>query len=163
MLQVSVSHLVGDDEPPVAPGQAKNHAVISLVVETDHQLERTSATLSLRAGMDVGPVIMFEGDDYIGRPVNVAARLCDLAGPRKLLATDAVELERPEWVRAEPAGVVEVKGFTNGINTHLLGLTPSNGDAVHDPICGLPVPRTASVRGGRGERFCSEACAGALR
>ena len=40
-------------------------------------------------------------------------------------------------MHAEPAGVVEVKGFTNGINTHLLGLTPSNGDAVHDPICGL--------------------------
>ena len=86
-------------------------AVIALVVETDHQLERTSATLSLRAGMDVGPVIMFEGDDYIGRPVNVAARLCDVAGPRKLLATDAVTLERPEWVSASPAGVFEVKGL----------------------------------------------------
>jgi class 3 adenylate cyclase len=138
-------------------------AVIALVVETDHQLERTSATLSLRAGMDVGPVIMFEGDDYIGRPVNVAARLCDVAGPRKLLATDAVTLERPEWVSTSPAGVFEVKGFSNGINTALLGLVPSNGDAVHDPICGLPVPRGSSIRGGRGERFCSEACAGARR
>ena len=138
-------------------------AVIALVVETDHQLERTSATLSLRAGMDVGPVIMFEGDDYIGRPVNVAARLCDVAGPRKLLATDAVTLERPEWVSVNPAGVFEVKGFSNGINTALLGLVPSNGDAVHDPICGLPVPRGTSIRGGRGERFCSEACAGARR
>lgn len=42
-----------------------------------------------RAGVCAGAVIMFEGDDYIGAAVNVAARLCDAAGPRQVLVASA--------------------------------------------------------------------------
>jgi class 3 adenylate cyclase len=42
-----------------------------------------------RAGVCEGAVIMFEGDDYIGAAVNVAARLCDAAGPRQVLVASA--------------------------------------------------------------------------
>ena len=47
-------------------------------------------------------MLLLEGDDYIGRSVNLASRLCDLAGPGQLLAA-ADGLELPEWVvAAEP-------------------------------------------------------------
>src|SRR3954453_22372309 len=39
----------------------------------------TDGRLALRGGICEGKVIMFEGDDYIGAAVNVAARLCSLA------------------------------------------------------------------------------------
>ena len=42
--------------------------------------------LPLRGGVTAGPVLMFEGDDYIGAAVNRAARLCARAEPGQLVA-----------------------------------------------------------------------------
>src|SRR5512132_2275698 len=42
--------------------------------------------LPIRAGFSGGDVILFEGDDYIGGPVNLASRLCDVAAPAETLA-----------------------------------------------------------------------------
>lgn len=42
--------------------------------------------LPLRAGVASGDVILFEGDDYIGQAINLAARLSELAGPGEILA-----------------------------------------------------------------------------
>ena len=44
-----------------------------------------------------GPVILFEGDDYIGTAVNLAARLCDIAAPHEVLATPSIT-EVPDGV-----------------------------------------------------------------
>lgn len=41
--------------------------------------------LALRGGIAEGKVIMFEGDDYIGASVNLAARLCTAAAPGQIL------------------------------------------------------------------------------
>ena len=60
--------------------------VVSMVIELG-ATERSLVPLSIRAGMAQGPVIMFEGDDYIGRAANVASRLCDSAAPTQVLAT----------------------------------------------------------------------------
>ena len=54
--------------------------------------------LQVRAGLARGPVIMFEGDDYIGRATNVASRLCDAAAPGQVLATREVVSHVPRWV-----------------------------------------------------------------
>jgi adenylate cyclase len=45
-----------------------------------------AAELPVRAAIAEGKVIMFEGDDCIGATVNLAARLCERAGPGQLLA-----------------------------------------------------------------------------
>src|SRR5690349_2027290 len=54
-----------------------------LLVEGVCDLARRSDDLDiglpLRAGVAGGEVILFEGDDYIGGDVNLAARLCDAA------------------------------------------------------------------------------------
>lgn len=50
-------------------------SLVSMTVEIRHRLRVTIPDLSVRVGMDAGPAIMFEGDDYIGRAVNVALRI----------------------------------------------------------------------------------------
>ena len=39
----------------------------------------------MRIGIATGRALLFEGDDYIGSAVNLAARLCDAAGPGEVL------------------------------------------------------------------------------
>ncbi len=54
---------------------------------------------SVRVGAATGVALLFEGDDYIGEPVNLAAKLCAAAEPGEMLAVcDLADL--PEWVRA---------------------------------------------------------------
>src|SRR5690242_6412091 len=65
---------------------------------------RSEGALPLRAGISEGNVIMFEGDDYIGAAVNVAARLCqDADAGQILIAADAVAgVPAPMETRALP-------------------------------------------------------------
>ena len=61
------------------------------------------APLAVRVGIATGYALLFEGDDYIGSAVNMAARLCDAAGPFEVLMP-AMQLERlPEGVIATTA------------------------------------------------------------
>jgi class 3 adenylate cyclase len=61
-----------------------------------------------------GEVILLEGDDYVGRAVNLASRLCDIAEPGSLLAA-ADDLELPEWVVASDHEPVTVKGMAEEV------------------------------------------------
>jgi adenylate cyclase len=67
--------------------------------------------LSLRAGIATGAVILLDGDDYVGRAVNVAARLCDHAEPDQILAGADAALTLPTGVSATSATAFHVKGF----------------------------------------------------
>jgi adenylate cyclase len=65
--------------------------------------------IDIHVGVVHGPVLLFEGDDYIGRPVNLASRLCDAAGPGEILAlVDAEGL--PPWVSVRRRVTVHVVG-----------------------------------------------------
>ena len=85
--------------------------VVATVLELGQQLADSSLELPLRAGLASGPVILFEGDDYSGRAVNLAARLADAAGPREVLATVPVARALPPSVAGLPAGERRVKGL----------------------------------------------------
>ncbi len=67
--------------------------------------------LPLRAGLAFGNVILFEGDDYTGGAINLAARLCDLAQPLEVLATVDVGDHVPAGIAAIPAGDYSVAGL----------------------------------------------------
>ena len=83
------------------------------------------APLSLRVGIATGYALLFEGDDYIGSAVNMASRLCDIAGPFDVLMP-AMQLERlPEGVTATPYGSVELRGFPGPIEVLELGGRPT--------------------------------------
>ena len=63
---------------------------------------RVDEPLKLRAGLASGSCLLFEGDDYIGKPANLAARLCDVARPGEVLADANTGLLSPEWVEVGP-------------------------------------------------------------
>lgn len=65
---------------------------------------------AIHAGLASGPVLLFEGDDYIGRPVNLAARLCDAAGPGEILALLGGD-DLPTWMAVDGTVTVHVLGM----------------------------------------------------
>lgn len=65
----------------------------------------------IHAGIAGGTVLLFEGDDYIGRSVNLAARLCEAAGPREILAHGLSD-DLPDWV--DVGGHVTVRAMGIG-------------------------------------------------
>jgi adenylate cyclase len=79
--------------------------------------------LPLRGGIAGGDVLLLEGDDYIGRAVNLASRLSDIAGPGELFAC-ADGLELPEWVVASEREPVIVKGLQEPVR--IVSLSPDN-------------------------------------
>jgi len=95
--------LVGIDSEPVVGA--------ALAIEQRHA---RGGRLRLRGGLASGAVILLEGDDYVGRAVNLASRLCDVAAPGQLLAaTDHLEL--PPWVEAAEHDAVVMKGMAEEV------------------------------------------------
>jgi class 3 adenylate cyclase len=119
--------------------------------------------LAIRAGLARGPVVMFEGDDYIGRPTNLASRLCDAATPGQVLATRDVAALSPRWVAASEPLPYPVRGFEKPIEAVRLA-TGTSATMVTDPTCGLHLPQVTGMLTRTGsdrqvEYFCSTACA----
>jgi adenylate cyclase len=87
-------------------------AVVACVSKVRADLAGREA-LPLRGGISTGMVIMFEGDDYIGGAVNVAARLCDAAAPGQVLMA-------VEGVGPSDALPVEVRGVSRTVRVQPL-------------------------------------------
>ena len=64
--------------------------IVAGMLDLTQQLESADIVLPLRTGIAAGPVILFEGDDFIGMAINLASRFCDAAGPGEILATAEV-------------------------------------------------------------------------
>ena len=93
--------------------------------------------LPLRSGLACGQVILLEGDDYVGSPVNLAARLSDRADPDQILAAEDGLVVPDSVVRGRPAPVA-LPGFSEPVSVVALATRP-RGRRV------LPLPRL--VRG----------------
>jgi len=102
--------LVGVESEPVVGA--------ALAIEQRHS---GAGRLELRGGIASGEVILLEGDDYVGRSVNLASRLCDIAEPGQLLAA-ADGLALPEWVVTTDHDPVPVKGMAGEVS--VVGLRP---------------------------------------
>jgi adenylate cyclase len=84
---------------------------ITFAMELEARASQVCAPLSVRVGIATGHALLFEGDDYVGSAVNMAARLCDAAGPFEVLIP-AMQLGRlPNGIHATPHGGVELRGF----------------------------------------------------
>jgi class 3 adenylate cyclase len=66
--------------------------------------------IEVRAGLATGRALLFEGDDYIGEPVNLAARLCSAADPGEVLADVRVD-DLPDWVGVRSGVTVDIRGI----------------------------------------------------
>src|SRR3954469_9990951 len=95
--------------------------VVAAVVAVCNRVAETS-NLAMRAGIATGPVIILEGDDYVGRSVNTAARLCDRAEAGKILAS-SVGLTVPEWVEASQCPPLSLRGLSEQIDVVSLSAT----------------------------------------
>ena len=78
-------------------------------------LDARGCALPLRAGLAAGRVILFEGDDYIGRPVNLAARLCDEAEPHQLLVTASLFDAAGEGLDGRRLGSQRIRSFSRPV------------------------------------------------
>jgi adenylate cyclase len=107
--------LVGVESPPL----------LNAVVEAKWALAE-EAPLPMRAGLAVGRVMVFEGDDYVGRVVNLAAKLCDMAEPGQCLAPTSLGSRCPPGLVAHPVGPRLVRGFAQPID--LVAIDTSGDD-----------------------------------
>lgn len=72
-----------------------------------------------RGGVSVSIALPFDGDDYIARGANFAARLCDLAGAGEILCDDDCRADIPDWVNVVEQRDEHVRGM--GVHTlHVL-------------------------------------------
>jgi class 3 adenylate cyclase len=83
------------------------------IVDMEHAFD--SAPLALRAGLSSGPVILFEGDDYIGAAVNLAARLCAKADPGEVIAPASMISSLMVNTEVTPIGAHEIQGFAEPV------------------------------------------------
>src|SRR6266508_800326 len=96
--------------------------LVACVVEPEHRAEPAGGALPIRGGMSGGDVILFEGDDYIGGAVNLAARLCDQAEPHEVLASADLARLKPDWAEARPVGTRSVPGFVQPVEVFRVSL-----------------------------------------
>lgn len=78
--------------------------------------------LPLRAGVAHGGVLLFEGDDYIGRPVNLAARFCQAAQPGEVLAVGYAAHALPTWMEVLGTRHVDLPGLGRIADVQRLGV-----------------------------------------
>ena len=90
--------------------------LLEAIVEIEALIDSSGSPLPLRGGFTSGRVILIDGDDYIGTPVNLGARLCDCAEPRQILApADTVEHLYTSLV-ARPIGTRAIAGFDDPVD-----------------------------------------------
>jgi class 3 adenylate cyclase len=94
------------------------------------RVDTTDVALPLRAGAAKGPVILLEGDDYVGTAVNLAARLCSAADPSELLVTSPLVDAVPSWADIVPVGALAVPGFVQRVDVvRVVGATRASAIA----------------------------------
>jgi adenylate cyclase len=103
---VRVSKWLGDGSMLVA---VESSSLLDCLDDIWGDMADRMRILPIRGGMAIGEVLIFEGDDYVGRAVNLAARLCSIAEPGQLLATDDCDPDR------HPGLPLQVRGVTTPV------------------------------------------------
>ncbi len=138
--------------------------LVAATLEMKAAIDVAPEPVTIKCGVTTGTVILLEGDDYIGHAVNVAARLCDLAVGREVLAVSSVVAELPPWATVEAADQISVRGLGQPIDVVRVGLPESGPDTQPDPVCRIPLTHATAVArrhdgDGRELLFCAESCA----
>lgn len=109
---VRIAKWLGDGCMIVAVDQRD---AVTFALELQKKSEVPCAPLAIRIGMASGLALLFEGDDYIGTAVNMAARLCDAAQPYEvIIPLDQIE-NLPDGVVAVPHEPLTLRGLNEAI------------------------------------------------
>jgi class 3 adenylate cyclase len=117
--------------------------LLAAVIEAKWALAE-QVPLRLRGGIAAGPVMVFEGDDYVGRPVILAARLCEAADADQCLATADLSMSCPVGLEATPIGTRRLHGLHEPVEVVSVDVTP---DEVGGHRRGLAAALGRSARG----------------
>jgi adenylate cyclase len=101
------------------------HDGAAAALELEAAVNEACAPLSLRIGLASGHALLFEGDDYIGSAVNLAARLCDAAQPGEVLVPADGAGPLPDGVTASPDRSLALRGFEEPVPVVRLTGRPS--------------------------------------
>lgn len=158
---VRIAKWLGDGAMLVS---VESKPLVAAALELKFTADSSPEPVTIKCGITIGPVILLEGDDYIGHAVNVASRLCDMAAGHEVLALSDLVSELPTWGTAEPADEVSIRGLEQPISVVRLGLhQPAQGTANPDPICHIPLTEDTAFerrRDANGQTllFCSDSC-----
>jgi class 3 adenylate cyclase/tetratricopeptide (TPR) repeat protein len=126
-----VIELRGDEVLAVFPSARQAlRAALELQRRFDQELEADpELPITVGIGLDAGEAVPLEGG-YRGGALNLAARLCSLAGPGEVLATEGVRhLARTvEGLRYIEGGPVQLKGFTDPVRVIRVVAAPPESD-----------------------------------
>ncbi len=136
----------------------EHRPLMEAVLEIEEKVDSGTSPMRLRGGVTFGHVILFEGDDYIGSAVNLAARLCDVAAPHEILVSCEMKDHIPAWAVAEAAVTVDVRGFAEPVPVLRVHRREDAPTTVRDPICRMEIPIDAVVERRGAESFCSRSC-----
>lgn len=103
--------------------------LLAAVLDIETRLAENGFPLPLRAGIAGGMVILFEGDDYIGTPVNLASRLCNEAAPGQTLVTQELADYSPAEANITSMGAIEVRGLADPVEIVCLRGCPPSFDS----------------------------------
>ena len=118
---VRIAKWLGDGCMVVAVQQRD---AIAFILDLVDRASDVCAPLTVRAGLATGHALLFEGDDYIGSAVNMAARLSDHAsGVEVLMPTMHIE-RLPDGAVATPHGEITLRGFPGPIDVVALSGVP---------------------------------------
>jgi adenylate cyclase len=99
---------LGDGVMLVSPEPAP--LVATALALVDEAAAQGAEFPDIHAGLALGPALNRRGDWY-GRPVNLASRVCDVARPASVLATEEVRRAAENGYRWSPAGRKRLKGM----------------------------------------------------
>lgn len=102
-------------------------SIASSVVELLELYETRDAHLPVRIGVAAGPVIVFEGDDYTGSCINLAARLSEMADANEVLATHDIGALAPMELDVRDAGTRLISGFAVPVEVVSLSIARAVG------------------------------------
>ena len=114
---VRIDKFLGDGLMAVAVEQIEG---ITFAMELDRRAETVCDPLKLRIGIATGDTMLFEGDDYIGRAPNLAARLCDSASDNGVLIPADQVFNLPQGVKAMPHEAIKLHGFAEPVDICVL-------------------------------------------
>ena len=124
---VRIAKWLGDGCMIVAVDQRD---AIAFALKLQKKSNTACAPLSVRVGIATGLALLFEGDDYIGTAVNMAARICDAAEPLEvLIPSDQVDV-LPEGVVSSPHESLHLRGLHEAI--HVIALSGEVKDAARN-------------------------------
>ena len=92
--------------------------------------QRPDAPIKVGIGIHAGETVEADGG-FVGSPVNLAARLCSLAGPGEVLVSDTVRTltQAVAPVTFEPLGRKSVKGLSEPIAVYSVAAVAEGSDA----------------------------------